>query len=292
MQKTRYGLIAMVMLLCSVTAATADVRVGIGLPNVSIGINLPLFPELVPVPGYPVYYAPRVNANYFFYDGMYWVYQDDNWYASSWYNGPWAFVEPEAVPLYVLRIPVRYYQRPPEYFRGWRSNAPPRWGRHWGHDWEQRRSGWDRWDRRSVPTRAPRPDYQRQYYGDRYPRVEQQPTLHRERYRYEPRDSAVREHYQRQMQYREPAPDQRGRQEERRMRSPGQQDRDFQRSAPQQRGPEPRVQQPGTEQREQPAPRAQGQGERSQDRREWQEPNRERGQGQNKDEDRGRGHNN
>ena len=47
------------------------------------------------MPGYPVYYAPRINSNYFFYDGMYWVYQRDNWYASSWYNGPWGLVAPE-----------------------------------------------------------------------------------------------------------------------------------------------------------------------------------------------------
>jgi hypothetical protein len=26
------------------------------------------------VPGLPVYYAPSVNSNFFFYDGMYWVY--------------------------------------------------------------------------------------------------------------------------------------------------------------------------------------------------------------------------
>ena len=38
---------------------------GIGLPGVSIGINLPLYPELVPVPGYPVYYAPRLKATRF-----------------------------------------------------------------------------------------------------------------------------------------------------------------------------------------------------------------------------------
>ena len=68
-----------------------------------------MYPQLVPVRGYPVYYAPQLNSNYFFYDGMYWVYQRDNWYASSWYNGPWGLVAREAVPLYVLRIPVRYY---------------------------------------------------------------------------------------------------------------------------------------------------------------------------------------
>ena len=126
------------MLLCSITSAAAQVSVGIGLPGVSIGINLPVYPQLVPVPGYPVYYAPQVNSNYFFYDGMYWVYQRDNWYASSWYNGPWELVAPEAVPLFVLRVPVRYYRQPPAYFRGWRSDAPPRWGEHWGNAWEQR----------------------------------------------------------------------------------------------------------------------------------------------------------
>ena len=31
-------------------------------------------PELVVMPGYPVYYAPNVAANYFFYDGLYWVF--------------------------------------------------------------------------------------------------------------------------------------------------------------------------------------------------------------------------
>ena len=79
----RYAITVLLMLFGSVTSAIAQVSIGIGLPNVSIGINLPLYPELVPVPGYPVYYAPRMEANYFFYDGLYWVYQQDNWYASS-----------------------------------------------------------------------------------------------------------------------------------------------------------------------------------------------------------------
>jgi hypothetical protein len=127
------------MLFWSATSAMAQVGIGIGvgLPGVRVGINLPLFPELVRVPGYPVYYAPRLNSNFFFYDGMYWVYQSDNWYASSWYNGPWGPVAPEVVPLFVLRMPVRYYRVTPAYFRGWRSDAPPRWGEHWGKGWEQ-----------------------------------------------------------------------------------------------------------------------------------------------------------
>jgi len=255
MHRIRYGFIVMGMLLCLATSATAGVSIGIGigLPTVSIGINLPLYPELVPVPGYPVYYAPRVDGNYFFYDGMYWVYQDDNWYASSWYNGPWGFVEPSVVPLFILRVPVSYYRQPPVYFRGWRSDAPPRWGQHWGHSWEQRRSGWDRWNRSSAPRPAPLPVYQRQYTGDRYPRVEQQRVLRSEQYRYQPREKAVREHFK-QVEQKAPAPAQR--QEKPQVRSPQRQE--IQHSAPQQQGA-PAVQrqqapQRGGERDKRPAP--------------------------------------
>jgi hypothetical protein len=260
----RYGLIVLWMLFGSATSAIAQVSIGIGLPGVSIGINLPLFPELVQVPGYPVYYAPRLNSNFFFYDGMYWVYQRDNWYASSWYNGPWGLVGPEVVPLFVLRIPVSFYRDPPAYFRGWRPDAPPRWGEHWGNGWAQQRSGWDRWNRSSAPAPAPLPVYQRQYSGDRYPRVEQQQTLHSQNYRYQPRDAVVRQHYQEPAVQRAPAPSQRGQQ-----------------GAPQERSPAP---QQGAVQREQQTPRS-SQENIPQGKGASQEPRR--GQGQEKDREKG-----
>jgi hypothetical protein len=194
----RHLLLAASLLLGSVGSAGAQVSVGIGigLPGVDIGIHMPAYPELVVVPGYPVYYDPRADSNYFFYDGVYWVYANDNWYASSWYNGPWHFVRPEHVPLYVLRVPVRYYRRPPPYFQGWRPEGPPRWGQHWGPGWERHRRGWDRWDRRAVPRAAPLPAYQREYSGDRYPHaVEQQRSLGSQHYPYRPREAAAREYF-------------------------------------------------------------------------------------------------
>jgi hypothetical protein len=127
---------------------------------------------------------------------MYWVYQGDNWYASSWYNGPWVFVAADVVPLYILRVPVRYYRQPPVYFRAWSPDAPPRWGEHWGGAWAQRRRGWDNWNRSSVPPPAPLPVYQRQYEGNRYPSLQQQPVLQGQHYRYQPRDTVVQQHYQ------------------------------------------------------------------------------------------------
>ena len=163
--------------------------------QVSIGINIQAYPELDRVPGYPVYYAPQMNSNYFFYDGMYWVYQDDNWYASSWYNGPWWLTSPDEVPLFVLRVPVGYYREPPAYFRGWQSNSPPHWGEHWGSGWTEQRRGWDRWNRNSAPAPAPLPAYQRQYSGDRYPGADQQQTLRNQNYRYQPREAVVRQHF-------------------------------------------------------------------------------------------------
>jgi hypothetical protein len=178
------------------TQAETQVSIGISVPGVSIGINTPQYPQFVRVPNYPVYYAPQQQSNYFFYDGLYWVYQRDNWYSSSWYDGPWYAVSPQRVPVYVLRVPVRYYRDPPPYFGGWQRDAPPRWGEHWGNDWQRQRSGWDRWNRSATPAPAPLPRYQREYSGERYPRVEQQQDLQGRNYRYRPRDAAVREQVQ------------------------------------------------------------------------------------------------
>lgn len=256
--------VALAVFLWAGSPAVAQVSVGISMPGVSIGINMPMYPQLVRVPNYPVYYAPRVNTNLFFYDGLYWVYQRDEWYASSWYNGPWSLVSPQMVPLFVLRIPVRYYRNPPVYFRGWRSDAPPRWGDHWGNQWAQQRSGWDRWDRRAIPAPAPLPVYQRQYSGDRYPQaLAQQQALQSRSYRYQPRDAIVRQHFQQQVAPVAPAPAPRV-QQAAPGRAPDQQGRPVlqPRPQPQAQPMQPRMQQPVPQ--PVPQPRAQQDAQRGQ----------------------------
>lgn len=169
--------------------------------SMSIGLNLFDYPELELMPGYPVYYAPQLDANYFFYDGDYWVYYEDNWYQSPWYDGPWELVDPEDVPVFILRIPVRYYRSPPVFFFGWISSEPPHWGEHWGHDWEQHRHGWDKWDHRIHVKPAPLPVYQREYSGDRYPRQEQQQLeLQQKHYHYQPRFPLIQHPHQEPLQ--------------------------------------------------------------------------------------------
>lgn len=173
---------------------TAQVSISIGTAGsgISLGIHFPVYPRLVRVPGYPVYYAPALDANYFFFDGYFWLFLDDYWYVSSWYDGPWSVVQPYDVPYFLLRVPLRYYRAPPPYFRAWPREAPPRWGEHWGPAWERQHPHWDRWDQRAAPAPAPLPDYQRSYSGERYPKPEAQPRLQDQHYRYRPRDPIVR----------------------------------------------------------------------------------------------------
>lgn len=184
-------------LLLALPLAQAEISLQIGGPGISIGINVPTYPRLVRVPGYPVYYSPQGPANYFFYDGLYWVYTDDNWYESHWYDGPWHLREPAYVPLFLLRVPVRYYRRPPTFFRGWRADEPPRWDERWGPSWQQQHEGWRRWDRRASPAPAPLPIYQQRYSGRNYPRdPERQQALHAERYRFQPREPVSQQRWQ------------------------------------------------------------------------------------------------
>jgi len=73
--------------LCIPLLGAATAAPSLAAVSVSLGINGPDYPQTVVVPGYPVYYAPTIGAN-FFYDGIYWVVAGDDWYMSSWYDGP------------------------------------------------------------------------------------------------------------------------------------------------------------------------------------------------------------
>jgi hypothetical protein len=166
---------------------------------VDIDVDVPEYPEMAPVPDSPVYYAPGVESNYFFYDGAYWDYYNDRWYSSPWYNGPWSFVDPIYVPTYLLWVPIRFYRHPPGYWRGWNAQRPPRWGEHWGRDWQVRHNEIYRGQpARPGYARAPLPDYQRGYSRSNYPRaIPQQSQLHSQGYAYRPQENVVRQHYDR-----------------------------------------------------------------------------------------------
>ncbi|HEU4777057.1 MAG TPA: hypothetical protein VFS95_09545 [Telluria sp.] len=176
-------------LLTILTLAASTSLPAVAEVNVNIGIHIPAYPDLQPVPGYPVYYAPGLRANYFFYDGEYWVYLPDGWYVSPWYDGPWHRVGIDSVPLFVLRVPVRYYGYRPVAFRRWGMDAPPRWDVVWGPRWARRHHDWNHWNRAVVPPPAPLPLYQQRYPRGNYPNDAQRRELHQQHYNYAPRET-------------------------------------------------------------------------------------------------------
>jgi hypothetical protein len=159
----RSGLVTAGMLLGTCAPAVAQV---------SIGINLRAYPELVVVPGYPVYYAQQLDSNFFVYADPHWVYAQAGRYAGSWYDRRWVAVAPEGAPFFLSRVPVRYDRQPPRYFSEWAHEAPPRWGEHWGGNWEGHGGGWDRWSRAFAAAPAALPTDQYEYSAERYPREE------------------------------------------------------------------------------------------------------------------------
>ena len=162
-----------------------------------IDVDLPAYPDMQQVPESPVYYAPYVDSNYFFYDGLYWDFCNDAWYSSPWYNGPWTLVDPVYVPTYVLWVPIRFYHRPPDYFRSWNVHRPPLWGQRWGRDWQRRHNEiYRRVTTAPAYTPAPLPHYQRQFPRESYPRGAQQSIIHSQQYGYVPRESIGRQQYQ------------------------------------------------------------------------------------------------
>ena len=104
--------------------------------RINLGINLPGPPALVAVPDMQVMYAPGVSANYFFYGGQYYVYNNGGWYVSRQHNGPWAVVAPEYVPRPILTVPVRYYRHAPGEWRHASRGGPPPWAHGWGRRWD------------------------------------------------------------------------------------------------------------------------------------------------------------
>src|SRR5574341_35744 len=120
----------------SVGSAMADnVSIGVRTDNLSLGVNIGEPPKLVAVPGMPVYYAPTVAQNYFFYGGRYYLFHNGAWYFSAFHNGPWGVLALQSVPQPILTVPVQYYRVPPGHWKN--RHGPPPWAAEKGHGKEK-----------------------------------------------------------------------------------------------------------------------------------------------------------
>jgi len=58
--------IAIALLLLAASALPAAAQ-----EYYDVDVNLPEYPDMQPIQESPVYYAPAVDSNYFYYDGLY-----------------------------------------------------------------------------------------------------------------------------------------------------------------------------------------------------------------------------
>ena len=124
---------ALLGVLSRAPAGAADVHIGINVgvpPPPPVVIEAP--PPLVVVPRSPVYYAPQLPYNYFYFGGRYYTFHDGAWFSAVSFGGPWGFISIGHVPPPILAVPVRYYNVPPRHWREYRGR--PRWDRHDDHD--------------------------------------------------------------------------------------------------------------------------------------------------------------
>ena len=127
----RAALLLAVSLMSGPSARAADVHIGVNIgvpPPPPVVVEAP--PPLVVVPQSPVYYAPSLPYNYFYYGGLYYAFHDDHWFYAASYAGPWTFVTVQRVPRPILAVPVRYYKVKPVH---WKEHGPPPWAGH-GHE--------------------------------------------------------------------------------------------------------------------------------------------------------------
>jgi len=110
----------------AVAAQDVNINLGIGAtPLPPVVVTRP--PQLVVVPGTPVYYAPAVPFNYFFYGGQYYTFAKGQWFVAPAYNGPWVVIAVGQLPQPILAVPMEYYKIPPGHLK---KPGPPPWAGH------------------------------------------------------------------------------------------------------------------------------------------------------------------
>jgi len=105
-------------------ARATSFSIGMRTDSVRLGIHIGEEPRLVVVPGTPVYEAPSLPYNYFYYGGGYYLYRGGTWFWGASYNGPWTVISIEQVPRPILRVPAEHYRERPEH---WKRGGPPPW---------------------------------------------------------------------------------------------------------------------------------------------------------------------
>jgi hypothetical protein len=113
------------------TAEGGDVNVNIGVPPVAAVVVAPppvmvARPQVVLVPGTPVFTAPNVEFNVFLFGGKYYSHHNDVWYVTPRPGAKWERVAVATVPVEVRGVPVKYYKVKPKHAKAWKHDDDDR----------------------------------------------------------------------------------------------------------------------------------------------------------------------
>lgn len=141
----------------SEAAVSVGVSFHVGDPYRGLSLHFSSAPRLALIPASQVYYVPNYDRDLYRYGNTWYTKQDDCWYQSSSYNGPFVQIAVSSVPRPIWNIPNRYrrgwdgsqahaysaprYQAPTSYGRGWNR------GGNQGRNGNQGQNGWQRNDR-------------------------------------------------------------------------------------------------------------------------------------------------
>jgi hypothetical protein len=157
-----FGAFAALFLLCAAAPAHSEVSVNI---NIGPPMVVQQAPEMVVVPGSLVYFAPGVNVELFFFRGYWWSRNENRWFRSREYKGPWKGMEGRRVPVEIVRLPPRYRE---EY--GHREHIPyGQLKKHWEKREYEKRKQLGEWKKEEKQERR---EQEREFKEERRDRKE------------------------------------------------------------------------------------------------------------------------
>src|SRR5262245_51264165 len=106
------GLLALLIPAMLPAKSEAAVSVGVSLhvgdPYRGLSLHFSSAPRVALIPASSVYYVPNYDRDLYRYGNRWYYTQDDCWYQSSSYNGPFVQIAVSSVPRPIWNVPSRY----------------------------------------------------------------------------------------------------------------------------------------------------------------------------------------
>jgi hypothetical protein len=139
----------------SEAAVSVGVSLHVGDPYRGLSLHFRSQPDMAVIPASQVYYTRNYDHDLYRYGRSWYYVEDDCWYRSSSYNGPFVRIDVSSVPRQIWNVPTGYRRAwggPPAHAPAYgyrRNQGQSGYDRGWGQDGNrnQDQGGWQRNDR-------------------------------------------------------------------------------------------------------------------------------------------------